>query len=74
MPAVPASPERPPRARPRAAVHTDQHDRGQSEVDRADPRLIEQAAARHGSIITIIAAYAGLEHKHLGASWCLSDG
>jgi Protein of unknown function (DUF3455) len=46
-------------------------DQIQSEVDRADPRLIEQAAARlrHRDHRCV----RGLKHKHLGASSCLSD-
>jgi hypothetical protein len=41
-----------------------QHDRTQIDVDRADRRLIEQAAAqlRHSAIR---AGYAGMERKHV---------
>jgi|tagenome__1003787_1003787.scaffolds.fasta_scaffold19732982_1 hypothetical protein len=42
----------------------DQHDRTQIEVDRADRRLIEQAAA-HLRSGAIRAGYAGLQGKHV---------
>jgi hypothetical protein len=42
------------------------------EVDQADRRLIELAAAQLRQR-GIRAAYAGFEHKHLGAASCLSD-
>jgi hypothetical protein len=48
----------------------DQYDRRQIEVDRADRRLIEQAAARLRHT-AITAAYAGLEHKHLAFALAL---
>jgi hypothetical protein len=46
----------------------EQYDRTQIEVDRADRRLIEQAAAqlRSGAIR---AGYTGMEHKHIAFAW-----
>jgi hypothetical protein len=48
----------------------DQYDRAQIDVDRADRRLIQQAAAqlRHRAIM---AAYGGLEHKHVAFALAL---
>jgi hypothetical protein len=48
----------------------EQYDRSQIEVDRADRRVIQQAAAqlRHGAIM---AGYAGLPHKHLAFALAL---
>jgi hypothetical protein len=50
-------------------VH-DERDRRQVEQDRADRRVIEQAAAqlRHGAIV---AGYAGMEHKHVAFALAL---
>ena len=48
----------------------DEHDRRQIEVDRADRRMIEQAAAqlRHRAIV---AGYAGLPDKHFAFALAL---
>ena len=61
---VPASPGRPPGARPRGVARARRAGCQRIEQDRADRRVIEQAAAelRSGAIR---AGYAGEEHKHV---------